>query len=496
MKNWKTAAGLGVILLGLSGLATWDEWQSKKDDKDKETSNLLTSIKPDQVKAFVFHTSGDADAGGDKTPAVSKESLKAVDVEAKLAEGKWQITSPVNEPADQQVVQDLIKNVTDYKFEKEITSGKDQWQQFGLNTPRRLLTLETTDGAKTSVLVGINAPVGFSTYVATDKSEKVFAGSQYIATSLAKSLFDFRDKKLLSILQTDIDTISYKSGSEKAIEFSRTDGKWQISAPESTQADTVIANNFLDDVLALKATEFIDTPSKSQQDMFAVSKTFAVIKLSGAKIGSREIKISKDKGGSLFATLDPAKLVIKIGDDSKTKFSKSVDDFRNKKIFEFQSTQVDEVDLDGKFFTRVKDDWQTKEAAAKFDKDGKFSGSLADAPKPLSHIRTLLVDLEYGKADAVLGLNSDVVKKLPAVPKNQIKLNFAPAASRPPLVIDIWQAGDSPDAIYLRTSESPKVFKAKKSLIASMNAAPVLPAEEASFQAPAAAIPPAPGAVE
>ena len=107
MKNWKTAVGLGVILLGLSGLATWDEWQSKKDEKDKETSNLLTTIKPDQVKAFVFHTSGDADSGGDKTPAVSKETPKAVDVEAKLVDGKWQITSPVNEPADQQVIQDL-----------------------------------------------------------------------------------------------------------------------------------------------------------------------------------------------------------------------------------------------------------------------------------------------------------------------------------------------------------------------------------------------------
>ena len=101
-----------------------------------------------------------------------------------------EITSPVQTAADQQAVTDLLKNITDYKTESEVTTGKDKWATFGLTNSRRSIELETNDGKKTAFFVGVNSPVGFGVYAATSASDTVYSGSQYIATSTGKNLFE------------------------------------------------------------------------------------------------------------------------------------------------------------------------------------------------------------------------------------------------------------------------------------------------------------------
>lgn len=480
IKNWKIAGFLAVLLLALSGLATWDEWKTKQEEKGKETENKLFTLKAEDVTGFMLHYRPDANEGGDKTvkSAPTADPTKVTDLTVKLVDGKWMLTSPVSEIADQQTVQDMIKNVLDYKYEKEVTSGKDQWGQYGLNDPRRRITLETKDGAKTEFLVGINAPVGYSIYVATANADKVYAGSQYVATSTAKTLFDFRDKKILSINTADLASVELTHGKDKPLTLIRKDGKWSITSPESAEADATQVNNFLDDVSGLRAAEFVDAPTKDQIAAFAKGKLFAHLRLTTTKGDVQELNIASIKE-SLYAAFDPGKRVIKLGEDAKGKLAKTLNDLRNKKIFDFQSTQVDRIDIDNREFVRVKDEWYAKDDSTKFDKDGKFTGKETEKPAAKQNIRGLLVDLEYAKADAIM--NDAEVKKLPPAPKNRIKLNFASSSSRPELTIDIWKAGDNPEQIYVRPSGNPKVFKVKASIIASMNDAPKLPAEDASF---------------
>lgn len=492
MKNWKTASILGAALLALGGLATWDEWQTKKDEKEKETAQRLVQVKPEQVVGLVFYTSGDSDTGGDKAPPVKeKSSNKEVSVSLKLQDGKWTITSPVTELADQQTVQDLIKNIAEYKYEKDVTNDKSQWSQYGLDKPRRRLEIELSDGSKTTVFVGNNAPVGYSVYAASDKSDTVYTGSQYVATSLAKTLFDFRDKKLFAISTPDINTVTSKQPGSKPLQIERKDGKWMITSPESTEADLAQTNNFLDDVVGLKIAEFTDQPTKEQRDAFAASKLALELSLTDAKGNTQTLKVAKIKD-AIYAAFNPETRVLKLSEDAKTKLFKTVNDLRNKKIFSFQSAQVESVDVDSKVFVRVKDEWYTKDDAAKFNKDGKFAGKESEKPATKSNIRGLLVDLEYAKAEAVFGSDSDIAKKLPAAPKNKIKLSFS-GEGKQPLEIDVWQAGDNPEQIYVRSAGSAKLYKAKKSIIASASDAVTLPAEDAQFPVqPAEAAPPTP----
>ena len=470
MRNWKQVAGLGITLMALGGLATWDEWKTKKDEKDKETKGLITNIKPESVVGIVFHSLGDSETG-DKSATAVADPAKTVDATLKLVNGQWELASPVQTSADQQAVSDLLKNITDYKTESEIATGKDKWSTFGLTNPRRSIELETNDGKKTSFFVGINSPVGFGVYAATSASDTVYSGSQYIATSTAKTLFDLREKKILSLAPSQVTGLSLKNDKE-TISLAKENGKWSIAAPVKATADAVAVSNLLDDITGLKAAEFIETPDKS------VAKALA------ANAASTEVIFTTDKSntslktvdvaGALYAQIAGGKTVYKLHEDAKSKLKKSVTDLRDKKIFTFESANIDKVDIDGEIFRKIASDWYSESDSQKFGADGKFTGKPADQPKPLNHVRGLIVDLEYARAEDVFDPTSKEMKNLPKAPKHKVSL--FPKDGPTVITTEIWLAQDNPEMIMLKHSEAPSLFKAKRSVIASITPAVTNPA--------------------
>jgi hypothetical protein len=149
MQKWKQVAGLTTLLVGLGALATWDEWKTKNEEKEKETKGVLLSITPDSVTGLRLKTTND-DSGGEKTPGAAPDLSKLTEIILRLNGSSWDIISPVTTTADQQVVADLIKNVTDYKTESEVSKSKEQWPQFGLANPRREIEIETKDNKNRS----------------------------------------------------------------------------------------------------------------------------------------------------------------------------------------------------------------------------------------------------------------------------------------------------------------------------------------------------------
>ena len=469
MRNWKQIAGLGALLLSLGGLATWDEWKTKKDEKEKETKGLALSIKPDSVIGIVLHSTGDSE-GGDKAPESKIDPSTIIDVTIKLNSGRWEITSPIQTLADQTTISDLLKNVTEYKTESEVGAGRDKWTAFGLTNPRRSIELETKDGKKTTFYVGINAPVGFSVYSATSDSDKVFAGSQYIATSTAKTLFDLREKKLLATSAPDVTSLRIIRHPE-ILSLAKTEGKWTIQSPSSMGADTAAVNNLLDDIVGLKAAEFIDSPEPALLDAVSDKRNLFKIELAGEKIATT-IYVG-DLKGATYAKVNDAPTIYKLHDDAKGKVSRTVNDLRDKKIFSFPSSEVKKIGVDGEIFSKVGEEWYGSTDASKFGPDGKFTGKPEDKPKAAAHVRGLIVDLEYAKAEDVFDAKSAITKNLPKTPKHHINVGLN--GKDTDIGVDIWLAKDNPEMIYIKTSGSSQIYKSKRSTIASISASNTKP---------------------
>jgi hypothetical protein len=457
MKNWKTLAGLFALLLALGGLATWDEWKTKKEETEKTESNKLTTTKLEDVEALAYDMAASEEGGPEAKPAVSMKLAKQ--------EGKWQIVSPINWAAEQQAVDDLVKAVLDYKYESKVSTVKADWPKYGLDKPRRRLALTLKGGKEEIFFIGNNAPVGYSTYIASSKGDDVYAGSQYIGASTGKTMQDLREKKVLSLASSDVASVKIEKDKAPLVELVKKDGKFSITQPEQAAADALTVTNLIDDVTGVKATEFVDQPSKLDEAAFTRSKAAAIITLIDSKGTAHPITFANLKNG-FYAAVDPSKAIFKLSDDTKGKVLKTFADLKDKKLFKFQSAQIFEVNIDGKIYKKVKDEWHTADDASKFDKEGKFSGKANEKPTSKNNIRSLLVDLEFAKAEETLASTSETAKKLPANPKHKIVL-LGDHGSK--VDIDVWLAGDNPEKVYVKTTGRDEVFKTARTVISSLS---------------------------
>lgn len=459
---------LGAVLLALGALATWDEWQTEKDEKAKETKGLLvTDVKPDDVVAINYFSRGDSETGGDKsTPAANepaKSESKAVSLTMVRKDGRWIISSPVTGEADPQTVSDLLKNILEYKSENAVAEGKDKWSTFGIEPPRRKIELETSTGRKLTFLVGNNTPVGFNAYVATNNSEKVFSGSQYIATATSKSLFEFRDKRVLSSLATPEVSSIFISKAKDSLKLEKINNAWEMTSPSKSKADTVAVNNLLDDLSSLRALEIIDQPDAALRSLTGKSPPIGEIQIQipGSKLSLRLF----EKKDEIFASVSGQSVVFKVNQDAKNKILKNASDLRDKKIFYFQSSDIANVTVDGQSFKKVANDWYSEADAAKFSPDGKFNGKAEEKPSAASHVRGLVVDLEYARAEDVMENSTKL--KLSAAPKHQVTLTSSSGSQK--ININAWLGtGTDAEMIWLKISDSDKVYKVKKSVLASV----------------------------
>jgi len=459
----KKVIPLVLVLLGLGGLATWDEWKTKKEEKEKADGNQLLKFDVAAVQSFEYFTDGKvAESGEKKEGAKPSEAFTAVIAKQ---DGKWRITSPVNASADATTVENLLKAVTDFKYEKVVGETKADWEKFGLNKPHRTIKVNVNGQEPVTLVVGMNAPVGYSAYVASSKGEKAYAGGQHISASLTKTLLELRDKSFVDINANDLTRFAYQKEKAPALEFAKVDGKFQIEKPEVFDTDSSVVTSFIEDVKNLKAADFIDKPEKRLQDRFSDKFLHVVISWTSAK-EVKKLLFTYDSN-ELYASFDPKVQIFKLSPDAKGKITKSINDFRNKKIFSFSSAKVESLEADGKSYKKVKDNWYAADDAAKFNDEGEFTGKKDDEPKQKINARTLLIDLEYAKGEDFLKLNDPVSTSLNAAPKHKIVLTFTSDAAVTPLTIEAWTDSKNPEKLLVKHSSGKYIYRVAKSIFAS-----------------------------
>ena len=93
--------------------------------------------------------------------------------------------------------------------------------------------------------VGGKAPVGYDVYLKTDHSPEVLMGSQHLLTSTAKSLYELRDKSLVKIDESQLQTLTYKRLGQDAIVFKKDQGKYVITQPAGVEGDSAEIKDYV-----------------------------------------------------------------------------------------------------------------------------------------------------------------------------------------------------------------------------------------------------------
>jgi hypothetical protein len=302
--------------------------------------------------------------------AITRVDLKKKDtapvVLTRSGSGKWQITEPKPYAADQSAVDSMLSTLSNLSSERLVEEKAADVKAYGLDQPAVELDLSEKDNKSQKLLIGDNTPTGSAVYAMLGGDPRIFTLATYSKTSIDKSLNDLRDKRLLTV---DPDKVSRFELLRKnqAIEFGRNKDEWQILKPEPLRAD----NFQVSELLRKLGDAKMDLNTSSANDdatAFAHATPLATAKItdeSGTQeLQVRKVQLSKGAGAktdTYYAKSSAVDGVHKIDADIAQALDKGLDDFRNKKLFDFGYSDPNKIELHSGskawFLTRNGEDW-------------------------------------------------------------------------------------------------------------------------------------------
>lgn len=173
--------------------------------------------------------------------------------------GGWQILKPAEHRADDQVLQQLLTQLSDLKAIRIAAYPAKDLKPFGLEEPAATLTLKLAGAEgkaeEKTLLLG---------KVADDKTGDRFAqaaGSQSVAVlpgAVARRLMApplaFRDRALVRF--ADADRVILERGARKAT-FAKVDGTWKLVEPIEAEAEQADLEELINSLARLRADELI-----------------------------------------------------------------------------------------------------------------------------------------------------------------------------------------------------------------------------------------------
>lgn len=342
MKPGGLFTAIGALIV-LGGLVWWFNKHPTVEAKKTPDAPKLVSVDAKQIEDI----------------RLAKQGADPVEL-ANLA-GTWTITKPAAMAADQDAVSMLTGSVATLNADRLIDEHPSNLGDFGLTTPSEEVDLTLKGGKTTKLLLGSDTPASTGVYAKLDSDPKVYTIPTYLKTSFDKTVNDLRDKRLLTFNQDKLTAVSV-TGKGPAYEFGKNaQGDWQITKPKPMRADSLQVDDL---VRKLKDAKMDLTSAKSDEKEAAAQ--FA----SGEKVGSAsttdntgtqtiEIHKSKDKDGGYYAKSTAVPGIYKVAGEIGDSIGKSVDDYRNKKVFDFGFNEVSKVEINGTAYEKSGDKWKS-----------------------------------------------------------------------------------------------------------------------------------------
>jgi hypothetical protein len=334
---------IAVVLLAVLGGLTW--WSNKKEaDKSKtpsDTTTKLLTIPDDQFQEIKIKKLTD------EAIALKKEN------------GKWQMTAPKAMTADQDAAGSMASALANLTADKVVEDKAADLKPYGLDSPTLDVQVARKDGKTDHLLIGDDTPTGSGAYAKLAGDARVVTVSSMTKTSLDKRPDDLRDKRLLTF---DSDKLSRVELAAKgpAVEFGKNgQNEWQIVKPRPLRAD----GSAVDGLISKLKDAKMDLSAGQAAGEDAAKKFAAAAKVGTATVtdasGTQTLEVRRDKDKNVYAKGSAVEGIYKTNSDLADALEKGVDDFRNKKLFDFGFSDPSKVDLKGASYTKTGDKWMS-----------------------------------------------------------------------------------------------------------------------------------------
>jgi hypothetical protein len=334
-----------LVFAVLAGILYWSEHRKPSDETAKASSDTAPAIlKIDQA-------------------AITKFEIKKKDaaglVVSKDGSGTWRITDPKPFGADQSSVSGVLSTLSSLNSERVVEDKAFDLKRYGLDRPALEIDLTEKDNKAQKLLLGDDTPAGGAVYAMLAGDPRVFTIASYNKSSVDKSLNDLRDKRLLTVNSDKISRIEVVQKNQE-IEFGRNKDEWQILKPKPLRADSFQVSE-----LVRKLTSAQMDLSGSAADTKEAAAVFAhATPIATAKVtdesGTQELQVRKNKD-TYYAKSSVVEGAYKVGSDLAEAVGKGLEDFRNKKVFDFGFNEPNKIELragsKAYFLSRGGEDW-------------------------------------------------------------------------------------------------------------------------------------------
>jgi ribosomal protein L12E/L44/L45/RPP1/RPP2 len=338
---------IAVVLLAVLGGLIW--WSNKKQlaasKAPATTETKILTIPEDQIQEVkIQHANGDI-------------------VDLRRDSGKWRIVQPKQLSADPDTSSSLVSALTSVNADKTIEDKATDVSPYGLNHPTLDVTVTKKDGGTNELLIGDDTPNGSGSYAKLPNDPRVFTVLSFVKTGLDKSFNDLRDKRLLAFDSDKLTRVELTAKGQP-VEFSKNgQNEWEILKPRPLRADSAQVDTLIGKLKDAKMDATVSADdAKKAATAFASGTKVATATVTDSS-GTQTLEVRKDKDKNYYAKSSAVEGIFKITSDLGDALDKGVDDFRNKKLFDFGFSDPSKLDIKNGAtsvtYTKTGDKWMS-----------------------------------------------------------------------------------------------------------------------------------------
>jgi hypothetical protein len=308
-----------VVLAGLGGAVWWFNKQdaAKAAKPAPDASPKILSLTEGDIRGIeIAHRNGE-------TTVLKKDG------------DKWSITAPKPLAADQGAVGSITNSTVSLVSDRVVDEHVTDLASYGLAPALVTLKLTMADGKTHTLLVGDDTATGSGVFAKVEGDPRLFTMSSGPRDTFNKTSKDLRDKRLMTFDRDKTSRLELDLAKQPPIEFGRIGpSEWQVLKPKPMRADGFQVEDILGQAIAAQMD-----PALSEED----AKKYAAAFASGTPVatltatdpgGSQKLEVRKS-GDTFYAKSSVIEGVHKLMPDLPKLLEKKLDDFRNKKIFDF-----------------------------------------------------------------------------------------------------------------------------------------------------------------
>jgi hypothetical protein len=314
----------------------------------------------------------------EKILVFEKDSIRTIDIFGPAGKFRfekvndlWNITQPLQTMAEKSHMDILLSALHTAVKNRSFSSAKKEAAQYGLGAAA--LNIQLTDINDQSLSLKLGDKNKLSSFVyASVGDTAVHLIADHIKTKAQKSLFEWRDKKIVHFERNSIQKIEL-SNPQLTIEFHKKAGNWNIVSPVKAKADQNAVNALLN---ALQNNNIKSVVSeKPNLRLNGLSNPAFLVRLFGGKDSAvHSVIFSKFDGNEVKGKDEARKHIFQIDTAALSALNKKQYDFRDKTIIDFNPDEIDRLNLSKnselmRFYKDTTDSWKNAEGVeAKNDK--------------------------------------------------------------------------------------------------------------------------------